>query len=167
MARNKLKHNKPKNSKKRKINLVFFQLQQRVLFAELITQNLSLISQNLYLAELIFKIDSLNLFSTKPLFCYREILKFRDLFDCHYSKYIKQIYFRCPLYCWNLRIFRTTFPFKALPEKYLQWSFKSATFVLEDIFQSFRCSFFKNPPGKYLRRSLVELWAVDSCPVFY
>ena len=44
---------------------------------ELITETIALPS--LFLAEPIFKVDSLNLLSTEPIFRYPEILKFLDL----------------------------------------------------------------------------------------
>ena len=44
---------------------------------ELITETIAL--PNLFLAEPIFKVDSLNLLSTEPIFRYPEILKFLDL----------------------------------------------------------------------------------------
>ena len=45
-------------------------------------RNLSLIVRNLFLAEFIFKIGSINLLSTEPTFLYRGILKFRGMVPC-------------------------------------------------------------------------------------
>ena len=47
--------------------------------------NLSLFLPNIFLAEPIFKIGSLNLFNMEPKFRYRKILKFRSLEKVSFS----------------------------------------------------------------------------------
>ena len=69
-------HNKPKDISKKKLKTNFAILQELATFY-----------QTFSFAETIFKISSLNLFSVKPVFCYRKMLKFRGLQAADFYKY--------------------------------------------------------------------------------
>ena len=73
-------HHKPKKISKTwklKVNSVVHKACSKGFYLRNRLKNALLILQNLYLAQPIFKIGSLNLFSTEPNFCYCEILKFQ------------------------------------------------------------------------------------------
>ena len=79
-------HNKPKDISKKKLKTNFAILQE--LATETIYRSAyATFYPTFSFAETIFKISSLNLFSVKPVFCYRKMLKFRGLQAADFYKY--------------------------------------------------------------------------------
>ena len=71
---------------KLKISLVTLQTCSKGTYFRTRLPNLSLFLPNLFLAEPIFKIGSLNLFNMEPTFRYHKILKFQGLKKVSFSQ---------------------------------------------------------------------------------